>query len=288
MQSQFSEIIALIKQARANSFKAVNTELINLYWQVGQYISVQVANASWGDKTVEELALYIQQEHPELKGFNRRGLYRMKQFYDTYASTQILNSILLTNSKSESPVIVPSLRTHTDTSIVSASGTQLKLSDIRRTILTKLSWTHHRTIFSRCKSGEEMAFYLKASVKEGYTARELDRQISAGLFERAMAGNQSSQLLKKAHPDIANTFKDRYIFEFLSLEALDRDLRKEKEKPSIGVLLCKDKDTEVVEYALSRNLSPALVAEYKTQLPGKELLQRKLHELFEAHNEEEL
>jgi hypothetical protein len=50
---------------------------------------------------------------------------------------------------------------------------------------------------------------------------------------------------------------------------------------SIGVLLCKDKDSEVVEYALSRSLSPTVVAEYKTQLPDKKLLQQKLHELFE-------
>ncbi|GAA4435317.1 hypothetical protein GCM10023188_27240 [Pontibacter saemangeumensis] len=69
------------------------------------------------------------------------------------------------------------------------------------------------------------------------------------------------------------------------LEALDRDVRKRNENPSIGILLCKDKDTEVVEYALSRNLSPALVAEYKTQLPDKELLQQKLHVLFEASQE---
>lgn len=65
------------------------------------------------------------------------------------------------------------------------------------------------------------------------------------------------------------------------LEALDRDVRKNNENPSIGVLLCKDKDSEVVEYALSRSLSPTMVSEYKTQLPDKKLLQQKLHELFE-------
>ena len=65
------------------------------------------------------------------------------------------------------------------------------------------------------------------------------------------------------------------------LEALDRDVKKPNEKPSIGVLLCKDKDSEVVEYALSRSLSPTMVAEYKTQLPDKKLLQQKLHELFD-------
>ncbi|RLT39691.1 MAG: DUF1016 family protein, partial [Chloroflexi bacterium] len=63
------------------------------------------------------------------------------------------------------------------------------------------------------------------------------------------------------------------------LEALDRDVKKPHENPSIGVLLCRDKDDEVVEYALSRNLSPTLIAQYQLQLPDKKLLQAKLHEL---------
>ena len=64
------------------------------------------------------------------------------------------------------------------------------------------------------------------------------------------------------------------------LEALDREVKKSNENPGIGVLLCKDKDNEVVEYALSRSLSPSMVSEYKTQLPDKKILQQKLHELF--------
>lgn len=78
---------------------------------------------------------------------------------------------------------------------------------------------------------------------------------------------------------------DRFEPEYLGkmnfyLEALDRDVRKAHENPAIGVLLCASKDSEVVEYALSRSLSPALVAEYQTQLPDKRLLQAKLHELY--------
>jgi RecB family endonuclease NucS len=70
------------------------------------------------------------------------------------------------------------------------------------------------------------------------------------------------------------------------LEALDRDVRKIHENPSIGILLCKDKDDTVVEYALSRSLSPTLVAKYQTQLPDKKMLQRKLNELFDQEVED--
>ena len=70
------------------------------------------------------------------------------------------------------------------------------------------------------------------------------------------------------------------------LEALDRDVRKAHEQPAIGVLLCATKDHEVVEYALSRAVSPALVAEYQTRLPDKALLQAKLHEFYELAREQ--
>lgn len=68
------------------------------------------------------------------------------------------------------------------------------------------------------------------------------------------------------------------------LEALDRDVKKDHENPSIGVLLCKSKDNEVVEYALSRNISPALVADYETKMIDKGLLQHMLHEWAKSIN----
>ncbi len=82
--------------------------------------------------------------------------------------------------------------------------------------------------------------------------------------------------------------KDLGQLEFY-LEALDRDVRKPHENPSIGILLCKDKDDEVVEYAMARSLSPTLVAEYQLNLPSKKVLRAKMKELFEeraTHNED--
>lgn len=85
----------------------------------------------------------------------------------------------------------------------------------------------------------------------------------------------------------ADKFKPDHLGQLnFYLEALDRDIKKSNENPSIGILLCKDKDSEVVEYALSRSLSPTMVSEYKTQLPDKKLLQQKLHELFDNDTDE--
>src|ERR1700733_12527207 len=94
LQDQFSNVISLIPQSQANALRAVNTELINLYWQVGEYISRQVAGAEWGEKTVDELAEFIAKQHPDIKGFNRRGLYRMKQFYELYNVLSIVSPVV--------------------------------------------------------------------------------------------------------------------------------------------------------------------------------------------------
>ncbi|KAF2332639.1 PDDEXK nuclease domain-containing protein [Flavobacterium nitrogenifigens] len=327
MDKSFSEITSLIKQTRINTLKIVNAELISLYWNIGQYIYTKIEEASWGQSVVKQLANHIQDTEPELKGFSDKNLWRMKQFYEAYK---------------DFPKLSPLVR--------------------------EISWTNNLLIFSRTKTIEEKEFYLKISKQESYSKRELDRQISASLFERTMLGNSKlSPLLREIDSDITNSFKDNYIFEFLNLpdshnesdlqkalvnqmknfilelgkdflfidkeyklqvgnsdfyidllfyhrglqclvafelktdkfkpehlgqlnfylEALDRDVKKQNENPSIGILLCKDKDNEVVEYALSRSLSPTLVSEYKTQLPDKKLLEKKLHEIFESKNKEE-
>jgi predicted nuclease of restriction endonuclease-like (RecB) superfamily len=326
MDNRFTDIIQLIKKSRTRAIKAVNAELINLYWNIGEHISKKIEQSEWGDSVVIELANFIQTNEPEIKGFSDKNIWRMKKFYETYKDFP-------------------------------------KLS----TLLREISWSHNLTIFSRCKTVEEREFYLKLAKQENYSFRELERQISASLFERTMIGNSKlSTALRESNHELTNTFKDSYVFEFLNLsephsesdlqrailrqmknfilelgkdflfigeeyklqvgnsdfyidllfyhrglqcivafelkadkfkpehlgqlnfylEALDRDVRKPNENPSIGVLLCKDKDNEVVEYALSRSLSPTMVSEYKTQLPDKKLLQQKLHELFDNEAEE--
>lgn len=78
-------------------------------------------------------------------------------------------------------------------------------------------------------------------------------------------------------------FKPEYLGKLsFYLEALDRDVKKAHESPSIGIILCKGKDNEVVEYSLGRTLSPAAIADYTTKLPDKRLLQDKLHEFFDT------
>lgn len=361
---QFSGILKLAQEAKDNAYKNVNVELINLYWQIGEYISRKVESAEWGMNVVDKLAEFMEKKSPDLKGFDRRGLYRMKQFYDTYSPQQIVNSY----DNGADIEIVSAVRTQlgkkTKKTKVSAVRTQLNiasLSSIKETILVQISWTNHRLILSKTTSREEQMFYLLLTVKEAYSSRELERQIDSGYYERVMLSKRKmSPLVTQLKKDISQVFKDTYVFEFLNLpgdhsendlqrglvqnikklllelgkdfsfigeeyklkvgskdysvdllfyhrelcclvafelkiedfkpehlgklnfylEALDREVKKKHENPSVGVLLCKQKDDEVVEYALSRSLSPTMISKYKTKLIDKKLLKKKLHELF--------
>ena len=84
MDNRFTDIIQLIKQSRTNAIKAVNVELINLYWNIGEYINKKIEKSEWGDSVVTELANFIQTHEPEIKGFSDKNIWRMKQFYETY------------------------------------------------------------------------------------------------------------------------------------------------------------------------------------------------------------
>src|ERR1043166_5089135 len=90
LEASFSEVVNLIQQARQRAFQAVNTELIDLYWQVGEYISRKLETAVWGESIVEKLASYIARQHPDIKGFTRASLFRMRQFYETYRNDKKL------------------------------------------------------------------------------------------------------------------------------------------------------------------------------------------------------
>ncbi len=92
--NNFSDIISIIESAKTRAMKAVNAELINMYWEVGKYLSSLVSDSSFGDKVIDEVAAYIAKSNPTIKGFNRRGLYRMKQFYETYKDDEFVTPLV--------------------------------------------------------------------------------------------------------------------------------------------------------------------------------------------------
>jgi predicted nuclease of restriction endonuclease-like (RecB) superfamily len=262
-EASFREVISLIHQAQQRAFEAVNTELIDLYWRVGEYICGKVATDGWGKSTVVDLAAFIRRDQPGARGFSAQNLWRMRQFYETYAA-------------------------------------QPKLS----ALLRELSWTNNMLILGKTKRAEEREFYLRLAAREKLVSRDLERQLKSFLIELGrdfcFIGTECPLQVGRRNFSLDLLFFNRALnclvaFELKTdqfqpehlgklefyLEALDRDVKKPHERPSIGVLLCATKDSEVVEYALARSVSPALIAEYQTALPDKKLLQRKLHEFYQ-------
>jgi hypothetical protein len=90
----FVEVLDLIRQSQQRAYHAVNAELIDLYWRVGEYISRKLASAEWGDGVVAQLARHIQRHYPNIRGFTRASLFRMRQFYDAYRGDRKVAALL--------------------------------------------------------------------------------------------------------------------------------------------------------------------------------------------------
>jgi predicted nuclease of restriction endonuclease-like (RecB) superfamily len=327
VEDAFDEIVELIRVARQQAARAVNTGLIELYWRIGDYLDRKIESDGWAKGTVVQLAAWIAQREPGLRGFSPQNLWRMRQFFVAYRDDAELSPLLR----------------------------ELPWSSHLH-ILSRSKRSEEREFYLR------MATQNRWSVRE--VARQLD---AALFERAVLSPPKLSTALRELHPAAASHFKDAYLLEFLALpgehseadlhqsllrnlgrfltelgrdfcyigseypvqvggqdfaidllffhrglncllaielkvtafqpehlgklnfylEALDRDARKPHENPSIGLLLCASKDNEVVEYALSRSLSPALIAEYQTQLPDKKLLAAKLHEFYALNASEQ-
>ena len=274
----------------------------------------------WGRSTVKKLSQYILSKEPGIHGYSGQNIWRMKQFFETYQNKPELSTLLRANT-----------------------------------------WSNNLHIMSKTKSDEEKVFYLKLASKEKYKARELERQIDSGYFERVLLSDGKAPSAVD-YTETTGMIRDLYMLEFLNLqepykefdlkqailknmkqfllefgrdfifmgeeyhlqvgkndyfvdllffhrelqclvaidlkiddfkpeylgkmefylEALDRDVKKQHENPSVGIILCKSKDKDVVEYALSRNMTSTLISEYRTKLISKEILQKKLEELYDT------
>lgn len=320
-ESSFAEVANLIRQARQQSFQAVNTTLIDLYWQVGEYISAKLAAAAWGEGVVDQLARYLAQTQPGIKGFSRQNLFRMRLFYETYRDDEKVSPLVRQLPWTHNLIIMGQCKRSEEREFYLRFAIrerwgkrelerQLRCALFERTVLNPpqvsppVTQIHPAAVNIFRDSYVVEFLNLPSDHSESDLHRGLVRQLRDFLIELGrdfcfvgseypvqVGGRDFALDLLFFHRGlnclVAIELKvDRFEPEHLGklnfyLEALDRDARKPHETPAIGVLLCASKDNEVVEYALSRSLSPALIAEYQRQLPDKNLLQAKLHELYQ-------
>lgn len=326
--NQFEEVINIIEQAKENAYRKVNEELVNMYWQVGCYISEGASSASYGDAFVDSLADFFLTNYPDIKGFNRRGLYRMKQFYETYRDEEKVSTLLSQLSWSNHLKILSACKTMEERIFYMTLCIKERYSarELARQIDSgyyeryMLSKTNISPII-RSAHNETGNIFLDnyvldfLNVPDKVSERDLQKSILNNLKNfileigkdftfigeeyKVQVGNHDYFIdLLFYHRGLSclvafelkiGEFKPEFIGKMnFYLEALDREVKKEYENPSVGVVLCASKDDEVVEYALSRSLSPTMVSEYTLKLIDKTLLQKKLKEYINLSENTEI
>jgi predicted nuclease of restriction endonuclease-like (RecB) superfamily len=321
----FDEVIAIIDNARENAFRAVNRELINMYWDIGEYVSRCVTQSGWGKAVVKDFSDFIQGRYVGIKGFSPQNIWRMKQFFETYHGNEKLSPLVREISWTNNVLIMMAAKTDEEREfyLVLSSKFNYSKRELERQIDSGL---YERTMMS------EITNKLITERSEGLTALrdsyvleflDLPEHHKEKDLRKAIVGNLKDFLLEfgkdftlvgeEYRIQVGNTdfnvdllfynrelhclvaielkigrFKPEHLgqIEFY-LEALDRDVKKKDENPSVGLVLCAKKDDAVVEYALSRSMSPALIAEYRLHLPDKQILENKLRELTELAESED-
>ena len=325
--TQFIEVSELIASAKLRAVQAVNSTLVDLYWHVGAIISQKVEAAEWGDGVVKQLATYLAQTQPGLRGFTARNLFRMRQFYETYRNYELVTP-LVTQLPWTHHLIILSQSKHPEErefylklAIKERWGKrelerQIKGALFERAVLHPLKVSPavrqtHEEALSVFKDSYVVEFlnlpqeHAESDLHRGLLLKLKDFLIELGRdfcfvgseFPIQVGGRDFALDLLFFHRGLnclvaielkVGRFEPEYLGKLsFYLEALDRDVKKDHEKPAIGVLLCASKDSEVVEYALNRTLTPALIAEYQTKLPDKKILQAKLHEFYLQNAKEE-
>lgn len=318
---QFQKVVNIIESAKERAYRKVNEELITMYRDIGEYISKQSKNSSYGDAFVQKLADFFSENYPELKGFNRRGLYRMKQFYELYQGEEKVSPLVTQLSWSNHLKIMSACKTMDERIFYMNMCIKERLS--KRELERQIdSGYYERYMLSQNPQSLALETAKKATgnifldnyvldfldVPEPMSEHDLQKSIIRNLKDfileigkdftfvgeeyRVQVGNHDFFIdLLFYHRGLSclvafelkiGEFKPEYVGQInLYLEALDREVKKENENPSVGIILCASKDDEVVEFALSRSLSPTMVAEYNLKLIDKKLLQKKLKEYIE-------
>lgn len=312
------KLIEIIETSRNNALRKVNEELIRMYWLVGEYLSIESMKATFGDKYIDMISKEIQEMFPGIRGFNRRGLYRMKQFYELYRDNAIVSPLLTQLSWSNHLLIMSGCKSDVEREFymrlcIKESYSKRELErQINSGYYERYMLSKEKLLPEPIKGLKENPFLdsyiiefldLPKNFKESDLRKGLIQNMKEFILEvgkdftfideeyRVQVGGEDFRIdLLFFHRGLQclvafelkiGKFKPEYVSKMdFYLEALDRQKKKDNENPSVGMILCASKDDEVVEYAMSRTMSPMLVAEYKLQLPDKTVLQKKLQELI--------
>jgi predicted nuclease of restriction endonuclease-like (RecB) superfamily len=174
------ELKSKIHAARSKVALSVNAQLIELYWTLGKDISEKLSSSVWGSSFIDQIAIDLKHEFPDIKGFSRRNLYAISQWYKFYSR------------KFE---FVPQL-------------------------VAQIPWGHNRLIITKVNDIEEALFYCRETARNGWNRDILEIQIENKLFKKIghTINNFDDTLPANQVKLVSETLKDPYNFDFLGLQ----------------------------------------------------------------------
>ncbi len=206
-----AEIKSKVRNVQLKAVVKVNTEILLFYWGLGADIVTKQANAKWGDGFLSQLSKDLMTEFPDMKGFSKRNLELIRQWYIFYSKGILLG---------QHPVVL--IAKQPVSQLVSDAISQLPVGQIAQQAvaqITQIPWGHNIAIITQCKNIKEALYYVQSTIKYNWSRSVLVHQIESGLYKReGKAVNNFALTLPKPQSDLAEqTLKDPYIFDFLSM-----------------------------------------------------------------------
>jgi predicted nuclease of restriction endonuclease-like (RecB) superfamily len=217
------EISTLVQQGRNNIVRHINTELLFTYWHVGRLIVEQELRDNIDEQSSRQLILELSKELSMKvgKGFSRSNLFSMRRFYQMYQSVQTVSGQISIKSGQTASNQIKKSKTgkipRKSKSVQTVSG-QTKIG---LTISDQLNWSHYCELL-KCSNEMEISFYQQTAIHEGWSVRELRRQIDTALFERIALSKNAKSVMKLAGKGAivqkdTDLIRDPYILEFLNI-----------------------------------------------------------------------
>jgi len=212
----FAALKDRILHARTSAVRAINHELVLLYWDIGCSIVEKQQTAGWGDSVVERLAADLRAEFPDMRGFSVVNLWRMKQFYLAHTSPEFTAQAARELKKAQGQFLSQTVREMN----VQETDPQ-KLSQAVRELVASIPWGHHANILAKLTDPAARLYYLRATAQFGWSRNVLLNQIKACAYERAAQEKKTHNFPLALPEHLAEQademMKSRYTLEFLGI-----------------------------------------------------------------------
>ena len=252
-----------ILHARSTAARAVNRELALLYWDIGRAVVEKQQLLGWGESVIDRLSADLQDAFPRTTGFSPRNMRDMKRFYLAYSDESIWRQPVAKLSKSLS-----SDRNQNWQQAVAKLDESSPTTDFLRQLVAQVPWGQHLLILNKLTDPPTRLYYLRATAQLGWSRSVLLNQIKARAYERAVKEKKTNNFALALPEHFAEQademMKSRYSLEFLGISRPMKE-RAPDDQPSIGIILCAEKDDIEVEFALKTKTNPIGVAEYQLQ-----------------------